>query len=87
LWTENIKQLQVEVFWVVMPEDHVASTFRVKSLHVLEDHAKFTLKNEAASSSETLVSYHNTRRRHSPEDLNLNLHRRENLKSRVKQRR
>jgi len=30
---------------------------------------------------ETLVSYHNTTRHHSPEELDLNLHRRENLKS------
>jgi hypothetical protein len=30
--------------------------------------------------SETLVSYHSTARRHNPEDLDLNLHRRENLK-------
>jgi hypothetical protein len=28
---------------------------------------------------ETLVSYHNTTRRHNPEDLDMNLHRRENL--------
>jgi hypothetical protein len=39
----------------------------------------FTLKMEAGKSSETLVSYRNTTRRHSPEDLDLNLHRRENL--------
>jgi len=44
----------------------------------------FTLKMEAARTSETLVSYHNTTLRHSPEDLDMNLHRRENLKSRFK---
>jgi hypothetical protein len=37
---------------------------------------------EAARSSETLVSYRNTARRHNPEDLDLNLQRSENLKSR-----
>jgi hypothetical protein len=30
---------------------------------------KFTLKTDAASSPETLVSYHNTTRRHKPEDI------------------
>jgi len=33
-------------------------------------------------SSETLASYHSTTRRHSPEDLDSNLHRRRNLKCR-----
>jgi hypothetical protein len=36
---------------------------------------------EAARFSETLVSYRNTTRRHNPEDLGLNLHYPENLKS------
>jgi len=39
------------------------------------------LKIWAIGSSETLVSYCNTARRHNSEDVNLNLHRRENLKS------
>jgi hypothetical protein len=38
---------------------------------------KIALKKEAESFFETLVSYHN------PEDLDWNLHRRENLKSRI----
>jgi len=36
---------------------------------------------EAYKSAETLLSYHITTRRHNPKELNLNLHRRENLKS------
>jgi hypothetical protein len=47
-----------------------------------EDHAAFTLKMEAARSSETLVSYRGTTQPHNPGDLDVNLHRRENLKPR-----
>jgi hypothetical protein len=38
---------------------------------------------EAVRSSETSVSYHNTTRRHSAEELDFNLHRREDLRSRI----
>jgi hypothetical protein len=43
----------------------------------------FTLKMKAAKSSEMLVSYHSTIRRHNPEDLDLNPHRCVNLKPRL----
>jgi hypothetical protein len=39
------------------------------------------VKMEAAKSSAMLVSYRNTARRHNQEDLDLNLHHREKLKS------
>jgi hypothetical protein len=42
------------------------------------DVTAFTLKMEAEKFSETLVTYHNTIRHHNPEDLELNVHRREN---------
>jgi hypothetical protein len=42
----------------------------------------FTLKMEAARSSETFVSYHITRHRNL-KDVDVNLHRRENLKPHI----
>jgi len=40
------------------------------------------MKMEAARTSEMLVSYHNTTQRRRPEDLDMNLNRSENHKSR-----
>jgi len=37
----------------------------------------------ASGTSETMVTYYSTTRRHSPEDLDLKLHRHEGLKSRT----
>jgi hypothetical protein len=42
-----------------------------------------TMKMEAAWASETSLSYHNTTLRYNPEELDLNHHRRESLKTRI----
>jgi len=44
----------------------------------------FTPKMESAWASEMLVSYHDIRRRHNPEELDLKRHRRERLKKKKK---
>jgi hypothetical protein len=44
---------------------------------------RFALMMEAASTSETSVSFYRTTRRNNPEDSNIHTRRRENLKSRL----
>jgi hypothetical protein len=70
--------IQIEVFWVVTPCSVVGyqSFGGLCCLHVL-----FTLKMEAVRTSETLVFYYNTTRRHNPEDLDLKYHHGESLRT------
>jgi hypothetical protein len=62
---------QVEFFWFVTPRNVAVGYQRFRGPGCLRLH--FTLKMEAASSSETLVYYRNITRRHNSEDLGLKL--------------
>jgi hypothetical protein len=56
--------IQAEFFWAVTPCSVVVGYQRYRDECCL--HLHFNLKMEAALTSETLVSYHNTILRHSP---------------------
>jgi len=65
-------RVQVEGFWVVMPCSVVVGYQHFGGPYC------FHLQGEAARISDTLFSFRNTTRRHNPETLDLNLHRRGN---------
>jgi len=67
-------KIQVEVFWIVTPCTLVVGYQRFGDPCCLHFHGE-------ARTYETLVSYHNTTRRHNLEDLDLK-HLRESLKTR-----
>jgi hypothetical protein len=65
---------------VVYGED--GGSMVLRNVGILPHHytaSNFSLKMEATWSSETLVSYHKSARHHNSEELDFNLHRRENF--------
>jgi len=69
----------MKFFWVMMPCSVVVGYHCFKGSSYI--HLYFTLNMETAWTSETAVPYHNVTHCHNPEELNLNLHHHENLKS------
>jgi len=69
---------QVEFFWIVTPCNDIAGNVLVDLLSLS---SVWSAEWGASWSSETMVSCCNTTRRQNPEDLDLNLYRRENFKS------
>jgi len=57
---------------------------RTSAFCISENTKSFRPEKEAARSSEASGSYHITTWGHKPEDIDLNLHRREHLKSRIR---
>jgi len=74
-------KIQGVVFWVLTPCSDVVGYQYFRKARCL--HLQGEVNMEEERSSETSVYYHNTTGRHNPEELDLNLHRRENLKSRI----
>jgi hypothetical protein len=74
--TSTRKIVQFEVFGVVTPCNVVVEYQRFNGSCCFHLHPE----------NKTSASYHNTTRRHNPEELDLNFHRRENLKSRIRKR-
>jgi hypothetical protein len=79
VWDIRIEMFQVEVFWIVTMRSVIVGYQRFGGLCCLCLQGEVKMKT--AWTSQTTTSFHNTTQRHNPEDLDLNLHHRKNLKS------